>query len=158
MIYLIATVHQTPGKFKVTESELKTSMAYFRSCKSLSIFERKMIVDDRFLRQLTHQRKSFLMVSKWGPWILTIHEDVRGPVGETVPMKEITVQRAKVIASRKKLKPSRVKGTNGVQLTKGRNPRLEIISWDEFEATLKKRQLSIYESNGWLKIMRKKRI
>jgi hypothetical protein len=39
-------------------------------------------------------------------------------------MEQITVDRAKNIAKRKGLKPGRVKGTNGVQFTKGRNPRL----------------------------------
>lgn len=72
-------------------------------------------------------------------------------------MEPITVDKAKKIASRKGLKPGRVKGTTGVQFTKGRNKRLEIIDWEDFEKTLKKRRLAVYESGGWMKIMKKKR-
>ncbi len=59
------------------------------------------------------------------------------------------------IAQKKGLKPGRVKGTTGVQFTKGRNDRLEIIDWDEFKSTLSKRKLQVYESGGWMKIMKK---
>ncbi len=70
-------------------------------------------------------------------------------------MEEISLNRAKTLAKKKGLKPGRVKGTNGVQFTKGRNPRLEVIDWDEFETTLKKRRLAVYESGGWMKIMKR---
>ena len=70
-------------------------------------------------------------------------------------MKQISVADAKKIADKKGLKPGRVKGTNGVQFTKGRNPRLEVIDWAEFEKTLASRKLAVYESGGWMKIMSK---
>lgn len=70
-------------------------------------------------------------------------------------MEKIDVTAAKKIATRKRLKPGRVKGTKGIQFTKGKNNRLEVIDWDEFEATLKKRKLAIFESGGWMKIMKK---
>lgn len=70
-------------------------------------------------------------------------------------MRKITIDEAKKIAGKKGLKPGRVKGTDGIQFTKGMNERIEVISWDEFEKALKKRNLAIYESNGWMKIMRK---
>ena len=60
-------------------------------------------------------------------------------------MKAISVGEAKRIAEKKGLKPGRVKGTDGVQFTKGKNARLETISWDDFETTLAKRKLSVYE-------------
>ena len=69
-------------------------------------------------------------------------------------MEKITVGKAREIADEKGLKPGRVKGTNGVQFTKGDNDRLEIISWDDFETTLTDRGLAIYESGGWMKIMK----
>jgi hypothetical protein len=72
-------------------------------------------------------------------------------------MEPISVDKAKSIAGRKGLKPGRVKGTNGIQFTKGGNSRLEVISWDEFERTLGSKRLQIYESGGWMKIMAKKR-
>lgn len=72
-------------------------------------------------------------------------------------MEAISVDRAIRIAKRKGLKPGRVKGTNGIQFTKGRNRRLEIIDWEEFEKTLRRRRLQIYESGGWMKIMKKSR-
>lgn len=70
-------------------------------------------------------------------------------------MQEISVEKAKQIASKKGLKPGKVKGTNGVQFTKGDNPRLQTIDWDEFQTTLQNHKLSVYESGGWMKIMKK---
>ena len=70
-------------------------------------------------------------------------------------MEAISVDKAIDIAKRKGLKPGRVKGTKGVQFTKGRNPRLETIDWDEFKKTLTARRLQVYESGGWMKIMKK---
>jgi hypothetical protein len=70
-------------------------------------------------------------------------------------MEQISLDKAKEIAKKKGLKPGRVKGTNGVQFTKGNNPRLEIVDWNEFEKTLNKRGLAVYESGGWMKIMKK---
>lgn len=72
-------------------------------------------------------------------------------------MEPISIDRAMEIAKKKGLKPGRVKGTNGVQFTKGRNARLEIINWNEFKSTLQKRRLQVFESGGWMKIMKKKR-
>ncbi len=70
-------------------------------------------------------------------------------------MEQISLSKAKEIAKKKGLKPGRVKGTEGVQFTKGNNDRLEIISWDMFENSLKERGLAVYESGGWMKIMKK---
>jgi len=70
-------------------------------------------------------------------------------------MEPISVDKAMEIAKKKGIKPGRVKGTNGIQFTKGRNSRLEIIDWDEFKSTLSKRRLAVYESGGWMKIMKK---
>ena len=70
-------------------------------------------------------------------------------------MEKIDLKKAKTIAQNKGLKPGKVKGTEGVQFTKGTNNRLVVISWDEFEKTLAKRKLAIYESGGWMKIMKK---
>ena len=72
-------------------------------------------------------------------------------------MEEISVARARQIATKKGLKPGRVKGTKGVQFTKGKNNRLEVIDWDDFEKTLSSRRLSVYESGGWMKIMKRNR-
>lgn len=69
-------------------------------------------------------------------------------------MEKISFAQAKTIAERKGLKPGRVKGTNGIQFTKGKNSRLELINWNEFESILNKRKLAIYESGGWMKIMK----
>lgn len=70
-------------------------------------------------------------------------------------MEPISADKAIEIAKRKGLKPGRVKGTDGVQFTKGRNDRLEIIDWDEFRDTLRRRRLQVYESGGWMKIMKR---
>jgi hypothetical protein len=69
-------------------------------------------------------------------------------------MEKIDVGKAKQIATNKGLKPGKVKGTSGVQFTKGKNDRLSVITWDEFEVILKQRKLAVYESGGWMKIMK----
>jgi hypothetical protein len=70
-------------------------------------------------------------------------------------MEAISVDKAMEIAKKKGIKPGRVKGTRGIQFTNGRNSRLEIIDWDEFKSTLSKRRLAVYESGGWMKIMKR---
>ena len=75
--------------------------------------------------------------------------------GRSLVMEQISVDKAKEIAKKKGLKPGRVKGTNGIQFTKGSNDRLEIIPWEDFEKTLKGRGLGVFESGGWMKIMKK---
>ncbi len=72
-------------------------------------------------------------------------------------MEPISVESAIEKAKKKGLRPGRVKGTNGIQFTKGRNNRLEVISWDEFRETLSKRKLQVYESGGFMKIMKRSR-
>jgi len=69
-------------------------------------------------------------------------------------MDKIDIDKAKTIAKNKGLVPGKVKGTNGVQFTKGKNQRLDTIEWAEFEKILKERKLAIYESGGWMKIMK----
>ena len=57
-------------------------------------------------------------------------------------MERIDIKKAQAIAKNKGLKPGKVKGTDGVQFTKGKNDRLDVITWDEFEAVLAKRKLA----------------
>jgi hypothetical protein len=71
-----------------------------------------------------------------------------------MPMEKIDIDKAKAIAKNKGLVPGKVKGTNGVQFTKGKNQRLDSIDWAEFEKILSERKLAIYESGGWMKIMK----
>ncbi len=70
-------------------------------------------------------------------------------------MEPISAERAVQIAQEKGLSPGKVKGTDGVQFTKGENARLEVIGWDEFKRLLQTRGLQVYESGGWMKIMKK---
>jgi len=72
-------------------------------------------------------------------------------------MEPISVEVAIEKAKKKGLRPGRVRGTDGIQFTKGRNNRLEVIDWDEFRRTLEDRKLQVFDSGGWMKIMRKKR-
>ena len=69
-------------------------------------------------------------------------------------MEKIDFQKAKTIAEKKGLKPGQVKGTEGIQFTKGNNNRLTVITWDDFENRLNTRGLAVYESAGWMKIMK----
>ena len=75
--------------------------------------------------------------------------------GLGMAMTKIDLAKAKEIANMKGLKPGKVAGTSGVQFTKGNNKRLQVIDWGEFETALGTRGLAIYESNGWMKIMKK---
>ncbi|HEY4705781.1 MAG TPA: hypothetical protein VII27_08635 [Thermoplasmata archaeon] len=71
-------------------------------------------------------------------------------------MEPISVEAAKEKARKAGLKPGRVKGTeDAIQFTKGRNNRIEVISWEEFEDVLQKRSLQVFESSGFMKIMKK---
>lgn len=70
-------------------------------------------------------------------------------------MEPISAERAMQIARQKGLMPGRVRGTNGIQFTKGNNSRIEVISWDEFRRLLRQRGLQVYESGGWMKIMKR---
>lgn len=70
-------------------------------------------------------------------------------------MEEISVSEARKIAEGKGLRPGRVTGTDGIQFTKGKNNRIDTIDWDEFEKTLSERNLTVYHSGGWMKIMKK---
>ena len=72
-------------------------------------------------------------------------------------MEPVSVESAIEKAKKKGLRPGRVRGTNGIQFTKGREKRIEVISWDEFRETLEKRRLHVYEFSGNLKIMKKRR-
>ena len=70
-------------------------------------------------------------------------------------LREIDIEEAKRIAANRGLLPSRVRGTSTLRFSNGTNERLEIIDWTEFEATVRRRSLGVYESGGWMKLMRK---
>src|SRR5437867_2397117 len=70
-------------------------------------------------------------------------------------MEPVSIEAAIEKAKKKGLRPGRVKGTDGIQFTKGRNNRIEVITWDEFRTTLADRQLEVFDSNGFMKIMKR---
>ncbi len=70
-------------------------------------------------------------------------------------LKEISFEYARQIATVKGLSPSKVKGTNTLRFTKSSSEKLQVISWSEFEKTAAGRNLAVYESGGWMKLMRK---
>ena len=76
------------------------------------------------------------------------------PDGGETDMDKISLDKAKTIAEKKGLKPGKVKGLTTLQFTKGSSSKVEIITWDEFEKGLKAKKLAVYESNGWMKLMR----
>jgi len=69
-------------------------------------------------------------------------------------MEPISIDKAIEIAKKKRLRAGRVKGTDGVCFTNGSNDRLVEISWDEFKSSVEKKGLQIFESGGWMKIMK----
>jgi len=66
----------------------------------------------------------------------------------------ISIEQAREIASKKGLKPAKVRGTSKVQFTKGRNANVDPIDWSEFESLLSTRRLGVYEAGGFMKIMK----
>ena len=74
----------------------------------------------------------------------------------TSELREIDLEEAKRIAALRGLQPSRVRGTTTLRFSTGRNDRLEIIDWTEFERILTKRELGIFESGGWMKLLKKR--
>ena len=71
-------------------------------------------------------------------------------------MEPVGVEDAIEKAKKKGLRPGRVKGTDGIQFTKGRNNRIEVITWEEFRSTLAERELEVFDSNGFMKIMKRR--
>jgi hypothetical protein len=69
-------------------------------------------------------------------------------------MAKISLDKAQKIATKAKLKPCRVKGTEVLQFTRKGGANFEVMGWDDFATTLKGRGLSVYESGGWMKIMK----
>ena len=72
-----------------------------------------------------------------------------------MPMKPISVERAKTIATEKNLKPGKVRGTSEIEFTRGGSPRVEVIDWPEFEQILAQKGLEIQEGGGFMKLMKK---
>ncbi len=72
-----------------------------------------------------------------------------------MPLKPISLERAKEIAAEKSLRPGKVRGTTEIEFTKGNSPRVEIIDWPEFESILASKNLEIHEGGGFMKLMKK---
>ncbi len=69
-------------------------------------------------------------------------------------MQKIDIAKAKTIAANKGIVPGKLKGIDSVQFTKGKNPKFDTITWEEFESILGRKGLAIFESGGWMKIMK----
>lgn len=71
-------------------------------------------------------------------------------------MEKIDMKKAMEIAKKKGLMPGLVEGTDdAIQFTKGKNKRIKQIDWEEFEKIMKEKKLAVYESKGWMKIMKR---
>lgn len=68
-------------------------------------------------------------------------------------MEKISIEKVKALAEKKGLRPAKLKGTNGINLTKG-NPKMDPITWEEFATALTSKGLAVYEKGGWMKIMK----
>lgn len=72
-----------------------------------------------------------------------------------MPMKPISIERAKEIATEKSLRPGKVRGTTEIEFTRGTSPRVDVIDWPEFESILAEKGLEIHEGGGFMKLMKK---
>ena len=69
-------------------------------------------------------------------------------------LRQIDFETARRIAEEKGLRPAKVKGTATLRFSKADNDRMDFITWDEFERAASSRRLAVYESGGWMKLMR----
>ncbi len=69
-------------------------------------------------------------------------------------LRQIDFETARQIAERKGVQPTKVRGTNTLRFSTRKDDRLEVITWDEFERVAVSRRLAVYESGGWMKLMR----
>lgn len=80
---------------------------------------------------------------------------------KTVGLEKIDSKEVRAICEKQRLKPGRVKKTEGIQFTRGRNSNIEILDWNEFEEALRIRRLAVYASKPnkkgtkFMKIMKK---
>jgi hypothetical protein len=70
-------------------------------------------------------------------------------------LQPITFEDARRIATQKGLTPSRVRGTETIRFARGASEKLEAIEWPEFERIARERKLTVYESGGFMKLMRR---
>lgn len=70
-------------------------------------------------------------------------------------LRQISFDDARRIAADKGLQPSKVKGTNTLRFSKAPSDKLQVITWDEFQQTAQVRGLAVYESAGWMKLMKR---
>lgn len=70
-------------------------------------------------------------------------------------LRQIDFEQARRIAEQKGLHPGRVRGTNAIRFTRGDHERMETIDWQTFESIARQRGLAVYESGGWMKLMRR---
>jgi len=76
-------------------------------------------------------------------------------MGTMTELREIDIVEARRIAAAKALQPGRVRGTEQIRFTRGGSERIEVIDWTSFATTVERRNLGIYESGGFMKLMRK---
>jgi len=76
-------------------------------------------------------------------------------MGTMTELREISMDEVRQIADEKGLQPGRVRGTEQIRFTKGESDRVEVIDWSTFEVTAQRRNLGVYESGGWMKLMRR---
>ena len=70
-------------------------------------------------------------------------------------LRQIDFVTARRIAEEKGLRPAKVKGTATLRFSRADNEKMDFITWDEFEQVASSRRLGVYESGGWMKLMRK---
>lgn len=71
-------------------------------------------------------------------------------------LRQISFADARRIAAEKGLRPSKVKGTDTLRFSKNPSEKLQVITWDEFEQKATSRDLAVYESAGWMKLMKRR--
>ena len=99
---------------------------------------------------VSDERKTLI---DWGP-IAPRRAGAREGMDMTA-LREIDFRTARQIADAKGLRPAKVKGTSTLRFSRADNDLMDFITWDEFERDATSRRLAVYESGGWMKLMRK---
>jgi hypothetical protein len=70
-------------------------------------------------------------------------------------LRKISIQQARDVAARARIYPAVVRGTTTLRFSRlPMDPKLEAISWEQFERYARDRGVVVYEAGGWLRIMR----
>ena len=98
---------------------------------------------------VSDERKTLIATGSMAPRRAEAREGM-----DMTALRQIDFESAKRIADAKGLRPAKVKGTQTLRFSRADNDRMDFITWDEFQRVANSRRIAVYESGGWMKLMR----